>query len=86
MSCELVPIVTDLPANREFITNGANGWLVPINNVEELSIKIIHMLNDDKLRNYMGKKNRRFIVDRSNYHIEMEKVEKLYNELGNCII
>ncbi|MGE5403258.1 MAG: glycosyltransferase family 4 protein [Candidatus Doudnabacteria bacterium] len=78
MACGLVPIVTDLPANREFITNGTNGWLIPVNNVEELSSKIVFMLNDDKLRRDMGKKNRCFIVDHSNYYKEMEKVEKSY--------
>lgn len=78
MACELVPVVTDLPANREFITNGTNGWLIPVNDIQELSGKIIHMLNNDELRSYMGKKNRSFIVDNSNYYKEMEKVEKVY--------
>jgi glycosyltransferase involved in cell wall biosynthesis len=37
MACCCIPIVSDLPSNREWIDNGVNGFLVPVGDVRELT-------------------------------------------------
>lgn len=78
MACEVAPIVTDIPANREWITDGNNGFIVKINDVEDLSNKIITLIDNEDMRKQFGKINRQMIVKNANYHIEMEKVEEIY--------
>ena len=36
MTCYCIPVVSDLPANRQWITNRVNGFLVPVGDVKEL--------------------------------------------------
>jgi len=78
MACEVVPIVTDIPANREWITNGNNGFIIKINDVEDLSNKIITLIDNENLRKQFNKINRQLVVKNANYYVEMEKVEKIY--------
>ena len=43
------PIVTDIPANREWITNGQNGFLVPIDEEKYLANRIVDAIRDPRL-------------------------------------
>jgi glycosyltransferase involved in cell wall biosynthesis len=81
MACGVAPVVTDLPANREFITNGVNGFLVPVNDVIALSRNIIYLLKNDQLRYEFGAEGRKLIDNISDYNKEMDKVERLYNKM-----
>jgi glycosyltransferase involved in cell wall biosynthesis len=81
MACELAPIVTDLPANREWITDGENGYIVPQNDHRALAEKIIYLLENNDVRTKFGRTSRQIIVEKDDYLKEMAKVEKLYAEL-----
>ena len=78
MACELAPVVTDLPANREWINDGENGFIVPQEDHQALAEKMVYLLDNGEIRAKFGKINRRLIEDRAEYTREMEKVEKLY--------
>lgn len=78
MACELPPVVTDLPANREWITEGENGYIVPVNDVSALAIKIIYLLQNKEIRDTFGKMCRKIIAESAEYKKEMGKVEELY--------
>ncbi len=43
------PVVTDIPANREWITNGQNGFLVSISEEKDLARRIIDAIRDPRL-------------------------------------
>ena len=81
MACELSPVVTDLPANREWVTDGENGFIVPLNDVSALASRIIYLLQNKGVRETFGKAGRKIIVERAEYKKEMEKVEELYQKL-----
>jgi glycosyltransferase involved in cell wall biosynthesis len=40
LSCGLPCLVSDIPANREWISEGVNGWLFPDGDAEALAAKI----------------------------------------------
>ena len=78
MACELAPVVTDLPANREWITDGESGFIVPINDIQALADRITHLLNNNEVRQRFGKAGREVIKERAEYEREMEKMEEIY--------
>lgn len=68
MACGTVPIATDCDYGpREIITDGKNGRLLPVGDIEALSDAIIQLLNDDELRKKMSvdawKRSKDFNVD-----------------------
>ena len=81
MACELAPVVTDLPANREWIKDGENGFLVPVNDVATLADRITCLIKDGETREKFGKTNRKIIQQKAEYQKEMSKMEKLYQQL-----
>ncbi len=78
MACELAPVATDLPANREWINDGENGFIVPQDDHKALAEKIVYLIENSEARAKFGKINRKLIVDNAEYEKEMGKVEKLY--------
>ncbi len=44
MACGLFPIVSDLPANREWIIDRLNGFLFPVGNYKELANRILEAI------------------------------------------
>jgi glycosyltransferase involved in cell wall biosynthesis len=81
MACELPPVVTDLPANREWVTDGENGFLVPIDDYETLASKIGYLLTNRKTRDKFGKADRKIIIERAEHKKEMERMEEIYEDL-----
>jgi len=81
MACELAPVVTDLPANREWIKDAENGFLVPVDDSQALAKRIIHLIRNKEIREKFGKESRKIIKERAEYKEEMEKMERIYQEL-----
>jgi glycosyltransferase involved in cell wall biosynthesis len=81
MACGLAAVVTELPDNREWITDGENGFVVPQNDYRALAEKIVYLIDNSEIRAKFGKKSRKIIVDTDEYIKEMGKVEKLYEDL-----
>ena len=80
MACEVAPVVTDLPANREWVNDGENGFIVPVNNSQKLAEKIIYLIKDEDIRRRFGKEGRKIIKKRAEYQEEMKKMETIYQE------
>lgn len=81
MSCELPVVVTDSGENNRWINHGENGFLVPVSNPRELAKHIIKLLKNKELRNSMGVKARKTILNQNDYIIEMDKMNTLYQKL-----
>ncbi len=80
MSSGLAPVVTDLPANREWVTDGENGFIVAKDNVLALAEKVVYLINNREVREKWGSTGREIIQARAEYEKEMAKAEKLYQE------
>ncbi len=57
MSRGLFPVVSDIPANREWITHGKNGLLFKVGSAFELSENLMRIFNDPELYNNAIKHN-----------------------------
>lgn len=81
MACGLFPIVTDIPANREWITNGENGRLVPPDEPRRLAVAVVDSWRDAALRARAREINLRIIEERGRWDRSMEPARQLFEAL-----
>jgi glycosyltransferase involved in cell wall biosynthesis len=72
------PIVTDIPANREWIVNGENGFLVPIDEERSLAEKIVEAIRNQDLIRRSRKKNFCLIKEKALWQVTIAKTKEIY--------
>lgn len=82
MACGTFPVVADIPANRELITDGVNGYLVPVGSPECLARRLDDAWNDGALRRAAARHNRALILERGEYRKTMAAVESAFLRLA----
>ena len=81
MACGLFPIVTDNVANRIWIEDGKNDYLIPESNVSILAERICDAASRDSLRKEAGKMNRSLVEEKGNWAKNMKVMEMAYLKL-----
>jgi glycosyltransferase involved in cell wall biosynthesis len=81
MAVGLFPIVTDIPANREWITDGENGRLVPPGEATKLAVAIIDAWRNPDFREKARERNARIIATRGQWVESMQSVHDLFDRL-----
>jgi glycosyltransferase involved in cell wall biosynthesis len=82
MACGLFPIVSDIPANREWIEDGVNGRLVPVQQPMRLAMTIIEVWKDESLRDSAMHANLALVRERAEWHANMRGVRELFERLA----
>jgi glycosyltransferase involved in cell wall biosynthesis len=72
------PVITDIPANREWVTDGDNGFLVPEENESLLAKKIIEAIRNHRLNGEACIKNRKIIEQKAYWKENIKKIAELY--------
>jgi glycosyltransferase involved in cell wall biosynthesis len=72
------PVVTDIPANQEWIMNGENGFLVDPNREEFLARKIIDAIRDKRLLEEGCKRNKLLVKEKALWSVCIEKIKVIY--------
>jgi glycosyltransferase involved in cell wall biosynthesis len=78
MASGAFPIVTDIPANREWISDGENGFLVPIDQERFLAEKIVEGIRNQDLRERSRDKNFRLIMEKALWPVTVAKTKEIY--------
>jgi len=81
MSCGRAIVASDLPSNREWITDGDNGFVVPPRDVQALTDKTVDLLADGDLRQRFGERCIEIAHARAGYVDNMSRVEKICESL-----
>ncbi len=81
MAAGVFPIVSDIPGNREWIENGVNGFIVPLDDPQILADKIVEILNKPNLRKSVAKKNEEIIKQRALWRNTLNTLEYTYEQL-----
>jgi glycosyltransferase involved in cell wall biosynthesis len=81
MACGLFPIVSDVPANREWIRDGENGLIVPPRAPDKLARAIIDAWDNKELRNSAKKQNADLIAARADWYENMAMVRNEFDRL-----
>jgi L-malate glycosyltransferase len=83
MASGCFPIVTDIPANRDWIKDGWNGFLVPVGDYELFARRIEQAINNSDLHKAAAQRNRGIITERGSWDKDMEKLALIYQSLTN---
>ena len=75
------PIVTDIPANREWIITGQNGFLVPVDEERCLANRIINAIQDQVLVRESRTKNFSIVRERVVWPVNIGRIENIYSNL-----
>jgi len=80
MAVGLPIIATDVRGNRDLVKNGENGYLVPLDDVEQTVIVIKRLIDSEDLRRSMGEKSKELVkqYDLRNIISQMEKIYDLF--------
>ena len=80
MAVGLPVIVTDIPANREWVTEGENGWLAT--GAEDFAAKIIAVSDLSAVRcEAISLSNQRIVVERADWDRNFPRLLHLYGQL-----
>jgi glycosyltransferase involved in cell wall biosynthesis len=78
MALSIPVVVTASGENNCWITDGENGFLVPVKDAIRLAEKIIILLKNKSLRNQFGHLGRETIRSKNDYTTEMNKMNQVY--------
>ncbi len=81
LACGRAVVVTDLPSNREWVTDGLNGRLVPIHSPGKLAQAIWEVLENHSLRESMERRAVALTELRANLRINSAQWISLYEKL-----
>lgn len=82
MAAGAFPVVSDLPAVREWIEDGVNGIVVPLHRPDALATAIRRALDDHDLRRRAAAVNRAVVEERGLTETHMARLEELYLRLA----
>jgi L-malate glycosyltransferase len=75
------PVVTDIPSNREWISDGENGFLVPTDKERMLAIQIVKAIRDRSLAEEARQKNLRLVTEKVLWPTTLEKAKRIYEKV-----
>lgn len=81
MACGTFPIVTDIPSNREWITNGKNGLLVSTKDAKALANKILDVIRNQDFWDKSKSENLLIIERKAFWPINIKRLEAIYSNL-----
>jgi glycosyltransferase involved in cell wall biosynthesis len=83
MAAGCLPVVSDLPANREWIVDGDNGLLFPVGDDDALAACLRRAAGDAALRERAAARNRDIVAARATWETNLETVEALFARLAS---
>jgi glycosyltransferase involved in cell wall biosynthesis len=79
MACGLPCVVSDIPANREWVAEGLNGWLFPDGDVGALAALILRLAAERDLLAKVGLASRRIAEEKADWKKNFQKLLGAYN-------
>jgi glycosyltransferase involved in cell wall biosynthesis len=80
LACGLPALVSDIPANQEWVREGINGWLFPDGDAQALAAKVLAVLAQRKKLPQIGRAARRSAEERAdwkkNFRVLLEAYER----------
>lgn len=75
-------VISDLPAKRRLVEENENGLLVDPLDDEDISENILYLLNNESIRNEMGKNGRRAFLNKYNWEVVDDRLVDLYKKIS----
>jgi len=81
MACECPVIVSNADGFTEVVKDNETGFIVPIRDIEATAKAIQKFINDDSLREKMGRQGRERVVSLYDWNKNVEKMINIYNKI-----
>ncbi len=78
LAAGLFPVVTDIPANREWVTDGETGFLVPAGNESKLADRIIEAIRNAEMVGKASKMNQKIAEENAYWRKNIRKIVEAY--------
>ena len=78
MANGLPVLATDIPGNRDVVSHGETGFLIPLGNRAEFAQRTHELLEDATLRHHMGQAGRQRVLDHFTADLMIERHQRLY--------
>jgi glycosyltransferase involved in cell wall biosynthesis len=85
MACGLPCLVSDIPANKEWVREGENGWLFKDGSAADLAEKILHAIENRDTLEKIGANARRVAEERADWQKNFEKLLVAYERTAKLI-
>jgi glycosyltransferase involved in cell wall biosynthesis len=80
MSTGLACVVSDIPANRQLIQSGEQGFLTPVGDSEAIGAAIVRLIEEPRLRERMGQNGRQTILENYSIKLVVDRYEVLIRD------
>ncbi len=80
LACGLPALVSDIPANKEWVSEGDNGWLFPDGNADILAEKILAVIAQRRKLTVIGRAARKSAEERANWKMNFAKLLEAYEQ------
>jgi glycosyltransferase involved in cell wall biosynthesis len=82
MACGIPVVTTRVGGISEIVTDGRNGFMVPIRDPKAIAAAIMKLLENDDLRVEMGRNARRTVEEDYSWDVVANKALKYYHSLA----
>lgn len=82
MATGLPVLLTDIPSNREWVTENVNGWLAPVNSPEEFANRLLcaaRLTREE--RRLFSERNRRIVEERADWDRNFPRLLEMYERI-----
>jgi glycosyltransferase involved in cell wall biosynthesis len=83
MACGVPVVVSDAPANLEWVEDGVNGFIVTRKDSVALAQRLVAILEDESSAVKMGERNREIAQQRADWNKNFDRLEQTYHKLVN---
>lgn len=81
MACGAIPVLSDIPANHEWIVEGENGLFYETGNGRDLARAVNQLLGNEVLRENMRRRNFQIIEEHGLWAENMSRVEQAFEKV-----
>lgn len=81
MACKIPVVVTGIPGNREWVTDGSNGLLFPVRDSKALVERILMLLNDEDLRKSLTNKAYKTVSEKADWQKNSQILDNLISSM-----
>jgi glycosyltransferase involved in cell wall biosynthesis len=81
MSCGLPVIASDIPELQGIIEDGENGLFFKTGDADDLKEKLLLLVDNNQLRDYLGKRARQFVTEKYDYKLLKKEYEVVYRDV-----
>jgi glycosyltransferase involved in cell wall biosynthesis len=80
LACGLPCLVSEIPGNKEWVTEGENGWLFPDGDADALAVKILQAMDQRKTLPKIGRAARAVAEERADWKKNSAKLMQVYGQ------